>query len=118
MAKQLKSGDDMVEIEIGKDQAQDFTRVIFADIHSYIPVSYTHLAFWCVVRVAFLSILTPIFRDIAVVNWVYPLTWSLSSIALMIYYLKADWLHGFEKSSRLHLHGHHFHFHGKHFHSR
>lgn len=78
----------------------------------------TMMAFWCIVRVAFLSILTPIFRDIAVVNWVYPLTWSLSSIALMIYYLKADWLHGFEKSSRLHMHGHHFHFHGKHLHSR
>lgn len=34
--KQLKSGDDMVEVEIGKEQAQDFARVIFADILSYI----------------------------------------------------------------------------------
>ncbi len=55
------------------------------------------LSFWCVVRVAFLQIMVPIFKTIAVVNWVYPLTWSLSTIFLIIYYLKADWLHSFEK---------------------
>lgn len=60
------------------------------------------MAFWCVVRVAFLSIMTPIFRDIAVVNWVYPLTWSLSSIVLLIYYLKANWLYGFEERPERH----------------
>lgn len=53
------------------------------------------LIFWCVVRVGFLTIFTPIFQNIAVVNWVYPLTWSLSSITLLFCYLKSDWLHGF-----------------------
>lgn len=52
----------------------------------------TMLSFWCVVRVGFLWIMVPITQNIAVVNWVYPLTWSLSTIALLIYYLKADWL--------------------------
>ena len=55
------------------------------------------LSFWCVVRVTFLQIMVPIFKTIAVVNWVYPLTWSLSTIFLIIYYIKADWLHSFEK---------------------
>ena len=57
----------------------------------------TMLVFWCAVRVAFLMVMVPIFRTIAVVNWVYPLTWSLSSVALVIYYWRADWLHGFTK---------------------
>lgn len=50
------------------------------------------LTFWCVVRVAIISIATPIFHSIAVVNWVYPITWACSSIFLIIYYYKADWL--------------------------
>ncbi len=49
------------------------------------------LVFWCVVRVGFLMIMVPITGVIDVVNWVYPLTWTLSSIALFIYYLCADW---------------------------
>lgn len=55
------------------------------------------LIFWCVVRVTFLIVLAPIVNSIDIVYWVYPLTWSLSSIAFFIYYKKADWLHGFEK---------------------
>lgn len=57
------------------------------------------LAFWCVIRVAFLQIAVPIFKTIAVVNWVYPLTWFLSTVFLTIYYFKADWIHTFEKEA-------------------
>lgn len=56
------------------------------------------LSFWCVVRMLFLQIAVPIFHTIAVVNWVYPLTWLLSTIFLSIYYLRADWIHGFERT--------------------
>lgn len=55
------------------------------------------LIFWCVVRVTFLTVLAPIVNSIDIVYWVYPITWSLSSIAFFIYYKKADWLHGFDK---------------------
>lgn len=58
------------------------------------------LAFWCVVRVLFLEIVTPIFRVIAVVNWVYPLTWFLSTVFLCIYYFKADWIHSFDRERK------------------
>ncbi len=56
----------------------------------------TMLAFWCIVRVTFLSVMSPIVQDIIIVDWVYPLTWGLSTITLLIYYFKADWLHGFD----------------------
>lgn len=58
------------------------------------------LVFWCVVRVSFLAVVGPMVQSMAAVNWVYPLTWSLSSITLLIYYHKADWLHGFERRER------------------
>ena len=56
------------------------------------------LLFWCVVRVAFLSVVMPIRHTIELVNWVYPLTWLLSTIFLIIYYFRADWLHSFDKA--------------------
>ena len=55
------------------------------------------LSFWCVIRVSILKIAVPIFKTIAVVNWVYPITWCLSSVFLGIYFVKADWIHAFEK---------------------
>ncbi len=56
------------------------------------------LSFWCVIRVTFIKIAVPIFQTIDVVNWVYPLTWCLSTIFLGIYFVKADWIHAFEKN--------------------
>ncbi len=53
----------------------------------------TMLVCWCVIRVSFISIMVPITQTIDAVNWVYPLTWTLSTIALFIYYLKSDWTH-------------------------
>ena len=43
--------------------------------------------------------MVPITESIAVVNWVYPLTWALSTVVLFIYYIKADWL-GIKKSRK------------------
>ena len=57
------------------------------------------LAFWCVIRVSFLHFMVPIYQDIAVVNWVYPLTWALSTVFLGIYYWRADWLHTFDRQN-------------------
>ena len=60
----------------------------------------TMLAFWCVVRVAFLTITIPILHSSLLLHWVYPLTWALSTVTLLIYYFKADWIHGFEDEHR------------------
>ncbi len=57
------------------------------------------LVCWCVIRVIYISIIVRIVPTIDVVFWAYPLTWTLSSIGFLIYYLKSDWLHGFEKTA-------------------
>ena len=36
------------------------------------------------------------FNDIVLVYRAYPLTWSISSAIYLIYYLKSDWIHGFD----------------------
>jgi Na+-driven multidrug efflux pump len=54
------------------------------------------LVCWCAIRITYITIMVHIIPDIRVVFWAYPLTWSLSSIAFLIYYKKADWLHSFE----------------------
>ena len=57
------------------------------------------LSFWCVVRVTILHFAVPVYQSIDVVNWVYPITWALSTVFLVIYYLRADWLHSFERQN-------------------
>lgn len=54
------------------------------------------MVFWCVIRVAFLTVMGYIIPSIDIVYWVYPLTWTLSAVAFFIYYKKADWIHAFE----------------------
>ena len=43
------------------------------------------LSFWCVVRVAILHFAVPVYQSINVVNWVYPITWALSTVFLTVY---------------------------------
>ncbi len=57
---------------------------------------YIMLGIWCVVRISYILVVTNIFHDIQYIYWAYPLTWSLSSIIYFIYYMKSDWIHGFE----------------------
>lgn len=51
----------------------------------------TMLVCWCIIRVSFISVMVPITQTIEPVNWVYPLTWTLSTITLFVYYKKSDW---------------------------
>lgn len=57
------------------------------------------LVFWCIVRVLILELGVPYFGTIDIIYWVYPITWLLSSIVLVIYYLRGTWLKGFEKTA-------------------
>ena len=54
------------------------------------------LGCWCVFRVTFITLMIPLTHSINVVNWVYPITWSMSAVILTIYYFKADWVHGLD----------------------
>lgn len=52
---------------------------------------------WCLIRVSYITIITKLIPSITVIFWAYPLTWSLSSIIFLIYYLRSNWVHGLEK---------------------
>ena len=38
------------------------------------------LSVWCVLRIAYLTVCVPIFRDIRVVYWGYPITWAIAAV--------------------------------------
>ena len=48
---------------------------------------------WCFVRVTGLTIMGALVHNIWCIYWIYPITWSLSSITFFIYYHRIDWLH-------------------------
>ena len=52
---------------------------------------------WCVIRITYIIVTVHFIPDIHVVFWAYPLTWSLSSIIFLFYFLKGSWMRGFEK---------------------
>ncbi|MGN0484621.1 MAG: MATE family efflux transporter [Lachnospiraceae bacterium] len=54
------------------------------------------LAYWCVVRIIYITCVTHFIPSIRVIFWAYPLTWSLSSITFIIYYFKGNWMHAFK----------------------
>lgn len=78
--------------------SHSFSAVLRGAGKALVPM-ITMLSIWCVIRVSFLVVMVPITESIAVVNWVYPLTWALSTVVLFIYYIKADWL-GIKKSRK------------------
>lgn len=54
------------------------------------------LTCWCVVRVIYVTVATYFIHDIQVIFWAYPLTWSLSSLFFLVYYLKGNWIYSFK----------------------
>ena len=57
----------------------------------------TMLSVWCVLRIAYISLMVRLIPNIQVVFTAYPLTWFLSSVIFIIYYRKADWIHTFDR---------------------
>ena len=51
------------------------------------------LAIWCVFRVSFLTVTIALTHSIWMVYIVYPLTWSMSSIAFWLYCRHVNWMH-------------------------
>lgn len=63
---------------------------------STVPM-FTMLVSWCLIRITYITIVVRLIPKIQVIFWAYPLTWSISSIIFLIYFLKADWIHAFDK---------------------
>ena len=63
---------------------------------STVPM-YVMMVCWCVIRVSYITIILKFIPSIRMVFWAYPITWALSSIVFLLYFLKSDWIHGLEK---------------------
>ena len=55
------------------------------------------LVSWCVIRVIYITVTIRFIPSIAVIYWAYPITWVISSAIFLIYFLKSDWVHAYEK---------------------
>lgn len=66
---------------------------------SIVPM-ITMLAFWCGVRIIYVTTTLHFIPKFSVISWAYPLTWSLSSIVFLTFLLKSDWVHSFEKKKQ------------------
>ncbi|MDE6874730.1 MAG: MATE family efflux transporter [Lachnospiraceae bacterium] len=53
------------------------------------------LSVWCVFRIAYITVMMHIVHDIGLIYWAYPLTWGISSVIYLVYYVKSDWVHGY-----------------------
>lgn len=66
---------------------------------SIVPM-ITMLAFWCGVRIIYVTTTLHFIQNFSVISWAYPLTWTLSSIVFLTFLLKSDWVHSFEKKKQ------------------
>ncbi len=64
---------------------------------AFVPM-FVMLSIWCVVRIIYIITVMHVFGEIRYIYWAYPLTWSISSVIYLIYYLFSDWVHGFDKA--------------------
>lgn len=61
---------------------------------------FVMLGCWCALRMLYVSVAVKIVNQLTTVSWAYPITWTCSSIIFLIYFLKADWLHNFDREAR------------------
>lgn len=57
---------------------------------AFIPMA-AMLAFWCGVRVVYVTSILKIIPEFQMISWAYPLTWTLSSIVFVAILLRMDW---------------------------
>jgi len=66
---------------------------------AFVPM-FVMLSIWCAVRIAYIFTVVHLFGEIVYIYWAYPITWAISSIIYLIYYLFSDWVHGFEHKEK------------------
>lgn len=62
---------------------------------AFVPMAVM-LIIWCLIRISILMVLMAFQVEFQTLFLVYPITWGLSCIFFLIYYLKADWCRAFE----------------------
>ncbi len=53
------------------------------------------LSVWCVLRIAYIALVMHFTNEIGLIYWAYPLTWAISSVIYLIYYLRSNWMYGY-----------------------
>lgn len=59
------------------------------------------LSVWCVLRIIYITIIMGVAHEIKFLFLAYPMTWAISSVIFLIYYLRSDWVHSYERQERL-----------------
>lgn len=54
------------------------------------------LSVWCVFRICYIFTVMRLTGNINYIFWAYPITWFISSVIYLVYYLKSNWIHGFD----------------------
>lgn len=62
---------------------------------AFVPM-FIMLGVWCVLRICYIAYVSHTFGELSYIYWAYPITWAISSLMYLIYYLKGDWIHGFD----------------------
>ncbi|MBO5891327.1 MAG: MATE family efflux transporter [Oscillospiraceae bacterium] len=57
----------------------------------------TLLAVWCIFRVSYVTVAVRYVNRLETISWAYPITWTISSVILLICFFKSDWLHHFQR---------------------
>ena len=58
---------------------------------------FVMLSVWCVLRIIYIMTMMRLVGEIQMIYWAYPITWSITTVIFLIYYLTSDWVHGFER---------------------
>ena len=58
------------------------------------------LCCWCIFRILYITVALQLNNRLETVSAAYPITWTLSSLVLLVYFLKADWMHGFRRQEQ------------------
>ena len=85
---------------------------------AFVPMTIM-LGVWCVFRILYITAIMHWRHEIVYVYWAYPITWAISSVIYLFYFLFSNWQDGFDPQPELPEHKHHHHlFHHHHHHHR
>lgn len=66
---------------------------------AFVPM-FIMLSVWCVIRIVYILTVMHFTGEIGYIYWAYPITWGISSVIYLLYYLFSDWVHGFDKKKK------------------
>ena len=109
LARMFNSDSEVVRIAVAQSRVENLFFFLLGFSHALaavfrgagratVPMAVM-LSVWCVFRIIFITVGMRIVHDIHILFWAYPVTWAISSAIFLIYYLKSDWLHAYERDA-------------------